>query len=170
MITAELTSGTPFGETYVYCQNEMVHWCDITYKHRKPIIKHSILLSSLVNSYTDMSYMSVYIYFFSILVLARAWHPTLQVLLKATDVRTLLWALHMVAQAQRSTSEPLQTHQQVKLRNCRNLLTACKLLSLVSDSHPASDLLFHPTQQSLRHWDWCLHLWGKIKKASQPQF
>lgn len=142
----------------------MVHWCDITYKHRKHIIKHSILLSCLVNRYIGMLYMSMYTYFFSVLVLVRAWHPTLQVLLKATDVRTRLWALHMVARAQHSTSEPLQTHPQVKLRNCRNLLTACKLLSLASDSHPASDPLSCSIQQSLRHWDWCLHLWGKIKK------
>lgn len=164
------TSGTRFGGTYVYCQKEMIHWCDVTHKHRKPIIKHSILLSCLVDRYIGMSYMSVYIYFFSVPVLVRAWHPTLQVLLKATDVRTLLWALHMVAQAQRSTSEPLQTHPRVKLRNCRNLVTACKLLSLVSDSQPALDRLSHPIQQSLRHWDWCLHLRGKIKQASQPQF
>lgn len=169
MMTAEYL-WNPFWRNICVLSKWEVHWCDITYKHRKPIIKHSILLSCLVDKYIGMSYMSVYIYFFSVLVLVRAWHPTLQVLLKATDVRTPLWALHMVAQAQHSTSEPLQTHQQVKLRNCRNLLTACKLLSLVSDGHPVSDLLSHPIQQSLRHWDWCLHLRGKIKKASQPQF
>lgn len=103
---------------------------------------HSPFLSGQ-QIYRHVIYECVY-YFFSILVLVRAWHPTLQVLLKATDVRTLLWALHTVAQAQHSPSEPPQTHRQVKLRNCRNLLTACKLLSLVSDSHPASDLLSHP--------------------------
>lgn len=140
------TSGTRFGGTYVYSQNEMIHWCDITYKHRKPIIKHSVLLSCLVERYIGMSQMSVYLYFFSIPVLVRAWHPTLRVLLKATDVRTPLWALRTEAQAQRSASEPLQTHPRVKLRNCRNLVTACKLLSLVSDSQPASDRLSHPIQ------------------------
>lgn len=143
----------------------MVYWCDTAYKHRKPIIKHSILLSCLVDRYIGMSYVSAYIYFFSVLVLGRAWHPTLRALLKATDVRTLLWALHTAVWAQRSASEPPQTRRQAKLRNCRNQLTACKLLSLVSDSQPASEFLSYPVQKSLRHWDWCLHLWrGKKKK------
>lgn len=85
------------------------------------------------------------------LVPVRAQLPIRQALLKATDAKIQLSVLHMVVQVQCSASEQLLTLQQVKLKNCRNPLIACKLLLQVFDSASASHLLSHRIHQSLRH-------------------
>lgn len=85
--------------------------------------------------------------------LGRAWLPTRRALLKVTVVRTLPGARPTVELAQPSVSEQVRTPPPTKPRNYRNLPTACKLLLLVCDSHPASDLLSHLIRPSLRHWD-----------------
>lgn len=82
--------------------------------------------------------------------LGRAWLPTHQALLKATAVRILLWVQPMAELVQPSTSAPVRIPRPAKLRNYRNLPTACKLLLLVYDCPSASDLLSHPIQQRLR--------------------
>ena len=131
---------------------------DMINRQRKSI--NSILCSS-----SRARYIIIYVKnqtkqnLFTLVALGRAWLPTHQALLKVTVVRTLPGARPTVELARPSVSEQVRTPPPTKLRNYRNLPTACKLLLLVCDSHPASDLPSHSIQPSLRHCGWCLHLW-----------
>lgn len=134
-----------------------VYGWDITNQQRKSI-------NSLTCSSSGAQYIIIYVRsktkpnLFTLLVLGRAWLPTHPALLKVTVGRTLLWVRPTAEPGQPSTSEPVRIPQATKLRNYRNLPTACKLLLLVCDSHSASDLLSRSIRPSLRHWDWRLHL------------
>lgn len=151
------TSGAMF-EEHMWIISMGWYVYDIMNQQRKSI-------NYIICSSSETHYIIIYVQkktkqnLFTLLALERAWLPTRQASLKVTAVRTLPWARPMVELARPSTSEQVRTPQQTKLRNYRNLPTACKLLLLVCDSRSASDLLSHLIQPSLRHWDWCLHLW-----------
>lgn len=148
----------PVVERQMWIISRDVYWYDIMNQQRKSI-------NDIICSSSAAQFLIIYVpnktkqTLFTLLVLGRAWLPTRQALLKVTVVRILLWARRTVELVQPSTSERARTRRQMKLRSYRNLPTACKLLLLVCDSPSASDLLSHSIQQSLRHWDWCLHLW-----------
>lgn len=131
---------------------------DILNQQRKSI-------NSIISSSSGAQHIIIYVpnqtkqNLFTLLALGRAWLPTRRALLKVTVVRTLPGARPTVELAQPSVSEQVRTPPPTKPRNYRNLPTACKLLLLVCDSHPASDLLSHLIRPSLRHWDWCLRHW-----------
>lgn len=144
-------------EEHVLIISGDVYGFDIVNQQRKSI-------NYIICSSSGAQYIIIYIQsktkptLFTLLVHERAWLPTHQALLKVTVVRILLWVQPMVELGQPSTSAQIRIPRPVKLRNYRNHPTACKLLLLVCDSPSASDLLSHSIQQSLRHWDWCLHL------------
>lgn len=131
-------------------------------------------INSIVCSSSRAQYVIIYVKnqtkqnLFTFLALGRAWLPTHQALLKVTVVRTLPGARPTVELARPSVSEQVRTPPPAKLRNYRNLPTACKLLLLVCDSHPASDLPPHSiTAKFTTLW---LVFTSLERQASQRQF
>ena len=131
--------------------------CDVVSQQSKPIT-YIICSSSGTHSLVIYVPNKTKHNLFTLLALGRAWLPTRQALSKVTVGRTPPWARPTVEPARPSTSDPVRTPRPTMLRSYRNLPTACKLLWLVCESRPASDLLSRSMQPSLRHWDWCLHL------------
>lgn len=105
---------------------------------------------------------------FTLLALGRAWLPTRPALLKVTGVRMLPWAQSTAELARPSTSERARTQRPTKLRNYRNLPTACKLLLLVCDSR---NCLRSPVSfDTAKFTTLGLMFTSGERQASRPQF